>query len=186
MPLKSCSTRARYFGSRARFSIHDPLMLFVEEGILERASAFEYDMKRASIFTGDTSRLLGFSSFLELRDIGGRGLGWLLCRFLEVAQDKSTVGRFPMFSLNVFLHTAYKTWRGKWVTTRVSAEAATILGFLGFPFFLSFGKSLAAVLAGPCVDSLIGLWTEHRESIPNVFPQCLRCTRLLRPGQGSV
>lgn len=59
----------------------------MEEGILERASAFEYDIKRALVFTGDTSRFLGFSCFLELRDIGGRGLGWLLCRFLEVAQD---------------------------------------------------------------------------------------------------
>ncbi len=59
----------------------------MEEGILERRLAFEYDMKRALVFTSDTSRLLGFSCFLELRDIGSCSLGWLLCIFLEVAQD---------------------------------------------------------------------------------------------------
>ena len=74
MPVKSYLTLARYFGSRARISTQNPLTLFMEECILERASAFEYDIKRALVFTGDTSRLLGFSSFLELRDIGGRGL----------------------------------------------------------------------------------------------------------------
>lgn len=39
------------------------------------------------IGSGDTSRLLGLSIFLELRDILGCGLGWPLCRFLDWALD---------------------------------------------------------------------------------------------------
>lgn len=47
----------------------------------------ELGNNKGLIGSGDTSRLLGFSIFLELRDILGCGRGWLLCRFLDWALD---------------------------------------------------------------------------------------------------